>query len=340
MINHALIWKKTINLRQISYEDFISEFYNLSNTLYMEKIDGLLGALIYKENKKPFFQLTGGMMISDLPVLYEYATHLKRIGVKEAILIGELVAQKFNTILPFNQSMSVVKTAYRRSEYKDLVHHYLVDVVSLNGKKFDFKQAISFLSKEFGKVGLPHIRMPKISYGNIDKFRTLYNKTKDRPGFDGIVVRDLGGKNYKVKFTGTIDLVIIGAGGVGLPAWQKNQISYLLTSFIDKDGLFRTSSKIGTGFEQKERISFFDYIKNSSLYEKDGNFFVKPKVVVEMKFFRHRITPTLTYRFTKGKYEVVGNRRSVMFSHPSFERLRPDKKANKYDCRLEQMPDF
>jgi len=340
MRNYALEWKKRINLKQLAYDDFVSKFFNIPNTFFLEKVDGLLGILIYREGKKPFFQLSGGSLISDLPVLYEYEIHFKRLKIKEAILAGELVAQKFNTVLPFNQTQSIVRTAYRKLEYRDLVHHYPVDVYSLNGKEFNFKQAINFVSKNFGRIGLPRVHIPRIVYGNIDSFRKLYTEVEDKPGFDGVIARDIRGRNYKVKFTGTVDLVIIGAGHTDMKAWKKNQVSYLLTSFIDSEGLFRTSSKVGTGFTLKERMALFNYIKDSTIYKKDGEFFVKPKLVVEVKFFRRRMTSTTTYKFAKGRYDLVGNKKSVTLSHPGFERIRTDKKPDRYSCRLEQIPDW
>lgn len=340
MKNYALEWKKNVNLRNLSYEDFVSKFHNISNIFYLEKIDGMLGALIYREGRKPFFQLSSGRVISDLPVLYEYGIYLKKLKIKEAILIGELVAQKFATVLPFNQTSSIVRTAYKRPEYKDLVHHYLVDVYSLNKKKLAFKQTFNFISKNFGKIGFPHIHTPKIAYGGMDAFRKLYESTKNKPGFDGVVARDIDGNNYRVKFTGTVDLAVIGGGNIDMKAWEKKQIPYLLTAFIDKDKLFRTSSKVGTGFTTKQRETWFRFVNENKIYEKDGDFFVKPGAIVQVKYFRYRITPTITYKFVKGKYETIGNKESVTLSHPTFERMRYDKKANKYDVRLEQIPSW
>jgi len=339
MENYALTWKKKVNFKELPYDDFISKFYDMSSTYSLEKIDGILGVLVYREGKKPFFQLTGGGLISDIPVLYEHETWLKKLGIKSIVLVGELVGQKFRTILPFNQTESIVKTSYL-PQHQDLVHHYLCDVYSINGKKVDFKEAVSFIAKNYGKIGLSHVHVPRIVYGNITALRKLFAEVKDKQGVDGVVVRDLKGRNFKLKYTGTADLVIIGAGNIGMPAWPKNQISYLLSSFIDEKGIFRSSSKIGTGFTDKERSDFFKYVKNNQLYEEGGDIFVKPELIVQMKYYRFRITPTKTYKFVKGKYIYIGNRMSVTFSHPSFERLRPDKKPVPYDVRLEQIPDW
>ena len=119
-----------------------------------------------------------------------------------------------------------------------------------------------------------------------------------------------------------------------------NTCSSAYTAFIDKNGLFRSSSKIGTGFTKPQRIKLFKYVKENSLYKENGEHFLKPQMVVECKYFRYRITDTPTYKFENGIYKQVGNNRSITFSHPSFERIRGDKKATKYDTRLEQIPEF
>ena len=339
MKNYADLWKKHVNFKEVSYDDFVTKYYGMSNTYLIEKIDGMLGALICQEGKTPVFQFSGGGVMSDAPVLYEQASWLKKLGIKDIILIGELVAQKFRTILPFNQTSSIVKTAYL-PQHQDLVHHYVYDVYSIGNKRLNFKEAITFIAKNYGKIGLPHVHVPKIVYGDMKAFRRLFAEVKDKSGIEGVVVRDLKGRNIKVKETGTVDLAIIGAGNVGMPAWPKKHISYLMSSFIDKDGNFRSSSKIGTGFTHKERADFFKYIMSNKLYEEKGDFLVSPKIVVQMKYYRVRITPTPTYKFVKGRYVFIGNRMSVTFSNPTFERLRPDKKPVPYDVRLEQIPDW
>ena len=299
----------------------------------------MLGALIYKENEYSFLQTTSGGSITDIPVITEYEILFKKLGIKSAILIGELVARKGGRILPFNMTQSIVKKHYL-PQNKDLIFHYAVDVNDINKKTYGYKQALSFLFKHIGKVGLPHIKMPKTIVGGLTEFRNLYNEIKDDPGFDGVVARGVGGKNYKIKFVDTADVVIIGAGNENMKSWPRGQVSYLLTSFIDKNGIYRSSSKIGTGFTQPVRKTYFNYIKKNALYSEKGEIFVKPKLVVEVKYFRYRITNTPSYRFINGRYDQVGNDLSITFSHPTFERPRTDKRANKDDVRLEQIPEF
>lgn len=337
MHNFATEWKKNVNFIQISYDDFVTKFSDIPLVYILEKIDGHLGMLIYK-NGDMFFQSTGKIKTKDIPVLTEYENAFKSIGIKSCVLAGELVAIKNNTILPFNEISSIVKKSYIEAN-KPLIHHYLYDIVEINGKKLKFKEAVSFIQRYFGKKGI-RIHVPKIVHGTLSHMRDLFSSVKDIPGIEGVVVRDLNGKNYKVKISDTVDIAIIGAGKEGLPAWNKNQVSYLLTSFMDKNGLFRTSSKIGTGFTHKQRSYLYDYITKSSIFEKDGELFVQPKLVVEAKYFRSRITKTKTYKITKNKVQEIDNLKSITFSHFSFERLRKDKKVNELDVRLEQIPEW
>ena len=338
MINYALEWKKSLKLHQHSYEDFVTDYPALKNGIYMEKIDGMLGALIHGKDGT-FFQTTTGNVIQDIPVLFEYQNFFKQNKIKEAIIPGELAARKNGTVLPFNETQSIVKKSYVPAN-KDLIHHYPVDIVSLNGKKMNFKQALPFIIKSSGKT--QHIVLPEISMGDIELFRKLYNDVKKKPGFDGVIARDVGGKNHKIKFTSTADLVIIGAGKEGMPAWGKGQVSYLMTAFIDKNGLFRTSSKVGTGFTQMKRAALYKMASDLTLYKSNGDLYVKPMLVIEVKFFRYRMTPTMTYKFNSNtnRYEVAGEMKSITFSNSTFERIRQDKKPNRYDTRLEQLPEW
>jgi ATP-dependent DNA ligase len=297
-----------------------------------------LGMLNYNEGFPVFFQTTTGKEISDIPCAYEYEVLFKKLNIKNALIAGELVARIGGKIPPFNETQSIVKMNYVESN-KDLIYHYPYDIYSLNGRRFPFAETMGFLHKYIGSVGLQHVNLTKYAYGGPDAFRDLFNEVKGKSGFDGIVVRK-GNKNYKVKFTDTVDLAVIGGGHEDMKAWSKGEISYLLTAFVDKDGLYRTSSKVGTGYTRDQRIKLFKYINENTLYKEKGEFFVKPKVVAEVKYFRSRVTPTPTLKFVNNRYEASGTNTSVTLSMPSFVRLRDDKIVNKYDTRLEQIPEF
>jgi ATP-dependent DNA ligase len=339
MKNYAAIWKKESDFIQMPYEDFVTEFPNPPNLFMLEKLDGMLGAFIYNEGKKSFFQTTRGHEIYDVPVINEYEILLRQRGVRNAIITGELVAKVRGKILPFNETMSIVKTSYR-PQNKDLIHHYPFDIYEIDDTKPNFQKAIQLLSRFVKKSGLPHIHLPAMGVGDLRIFRFFYRRTKEKDGFDGVVIRGLKGKNYKVKFTNTADVLVIGAGKEGLPAWGRNQVSYLMTGFIDRDGNVRVGSKVGTGFSSADRSSFYQFVQKNKWYEEEGLIYIRPQLIIEVKYFRYRITEMPILSIGRDKYIQFGKRHSVTFSHPSFERKREDKKPNKVDTRLEQFPDW
>ena len=334
MKNYALEWKKKSRFVQVPYEDFIVEQRSVKGT-FIEKVDGMLGSLVY-DGTDAFFQTTTGKEMRDLPVISEYLAVFKKFKVRNAIIMGELVAKKNGTILPFNATQSVVKTSYKDS-HKNLVYHYPFDIVEWNGQKVNFNQANDFIRKNF--TGLQYVCLPKMLSGNARVFRKMYMDLKNTVGFDGIIVRTDDGKIYKVKFTDTADVVVMGAGAEGLPAWNKKQVSYLRTAFIDSKGILRSSSKIGSGFTASRRSQLYRYIQENKWYQKNGEIFVRPKLIVEIKFFRYRITPTPAYKMGE-EYQMIGNMKSITFSHPTFVRIRSDKSPNRFDTRLQQIPEF
>lgn len=334
MSNYSDQWKKDAKFRQVSYDEFVT--IPFSKGTFMQKVDGMLGTFVFSQNNKSFFQTTTGKEIADIPVIIEYEKLLTKMGVSEAKIPGELTAEKNGKILPLNEIQSIVKRS-REEQNKDLIHHYPVDVISLNNSKVSFSQALRFISKSFKSQ--KHITLPKIVSGDLNDFRKLFSETM-QPGFDGVIAREIAGKNYKIKYVNTVDLVIIGAGNLTYPAWLKKQISYLLTAFIDKDGNYRSSSKVGTGFTEKQRADFYDYITKNTLYMNRNEFFIKPEKIIEIKYFRTRITDTPIYMYAGKQYMNLGMKKSVTFSHPSFVRMRPDKVPNKLNARLEQIPDF
>ena len=334
MRNFALDWKNEVNFNQVTYEDFVTLFDDIKNVMFLEKLDGMLGMLIY--NKKDiFFQTTTGREIRDLPVLSEYKSMLSNLDVNEAMIAGELVGQKNGVIFTFPMTQSVVKTWYAEKS-KDLIHHYPYDLYSLNGKKPGFKEGFNFLARS--SKALSHIRIPAALNGDMTTFRMFFLNTEKKQGTDGVVARNIKDRNYKIKFFNTVDLVIIGGGEKTMKAWSKNQIPYLITAFIDKDGNFRETSKVGTGFTFPEREMFFKYITKNEISVRDGEILVKPTLVIEVKFFRSFQPNGRVYSFNNGKYEFIHNDKTITFSNPSFMRLRPDKRANKIDVRMEQLP--
>ena len=342
MKNFALEWKDYIKLKEIPYKDFASTLFSHGRAYCLEKVDGMLGALVYIRNQEIYFQTTTGGIISDIPVLQEYKLYIDKLnGIDHLVLIGELVAMKNLMILPFNEIMSIVKTPHI-SNHASLINHFLFDVLYINDKRItNYHAAVLFLHSYFDDRRLERVHIPKYKYGDLEDFQVLYNDVLKKDGYDGIVVRELNGKNYKVKPQQTFDLAVIGAGNTEMPAWKKEQVSFLITAFVDKDGMFRVSSKIGTGFTSKVRSELYQYVLKNRISESNkGNFLIKPELVIEVQCLRYQFKEMPCFKYDGIKFIDFDNKLSCTLSIPKFIRIREDKKVGSIETGLAQIPGF
>jgi len=342
MNNIASEWKKITNFKELPYEEFIRVFSNIHDSYYEEKIDGMLGAMVYDEEIKPYFITTTGIKIDNLPVLDEYENILNLLGIKSCVLIGELVGISNGKVLRFNESMSVIKTS-RLEKNKKLIHHFLYDVFYLNGKRNTyFSFSYKFFKENFWNKKFDFIHFPKIEKNGLDKFEKLYKESIDKNYIDGIVVRTHKG-NYKVKPFRSVDCVLIGVGRENMISWNRNQIAFVIPAFMIGKNEFVLTSNVGSGFTHNERISFFNYYKQKNLGEiknRNGGFFIHPNIIIEIQYRDFHIQNQDSYIFEKGKFIYKGKKKSVSLIMPTFLRIRNDKIVDEYDLRLSQIPDI
>lgn len=71
-----------------------------------------------------------------------------------------------------------------------------------------------------------------------------------------------------------------------------------------------------------------------------GNFFIKPELIIEVKFLRYHINNMDCYSYKNGIYNNIGKKESITLINPRFNRIRVDKKINDYDVRISQIPEL
>jgi len=337
-INYAAVWKNQLRLKELSYEDFVTEYHNISGAYYLAKMDGQLGAMIFR-NEDARILSVNNIEIKNVPVLDEYRSVLLRNNIKSAIIMGEVVAVKAGKILPFNRTESIVKTSYK-PQNAPLVHHYAFDVIMINDKKVrSFPTAIGLIERFFrGRQGRIHV--PDWTKGGIKEFRKLWTNIQNRVGIEGILVRMPDGRAFKVKPHYTADLAVIGAGSTVMPAWKKGWISYLKTAWVDKDGIFLSSSNVGTGYTHAQRKFLFNEVQKTKVKDLGTEFLVPPERVIEVRYDRAHIKQMPTFQYVGGEYRQTSARSSITLVIPRFLRFRDDKSVNPIDCRPEQIPGY
>lgn len=135
-------------------------------------------------------------------------------------------------------------------------------------------------------------------------------------GCEGVVVKDLESpyragarefawmklkREYQTALTDTLDLIIVGAfHGRGRRAGRYG--AFLLACFDDNENLYRTVSKIGTGFTDKHLAEFPKLLRPSVLRKKhhmvdskmEANVWVEPKLVIEVGASEVTLSPIHT----------------------------------------------
>lgn len=346
MENYSSNWKTEVNFKQIDYNDFISEFKE-SLFYFSKKVDGRLGCLVFnRKTNECFFLSTNNIKIENIPVLEEYKNILSKENyIESCVIVGELSAVKNNKILNFSETESILKT-HKYSKNRDLIHHFVYDIYFLNDKKISFLNSLKLLKIIFSdEKSLSQIHILDQFKGDYKILQKMWTKYVNKePGIEGIVARFQSGKAFKIKPSLSFDLAVIGVGNKKMKAWGKNQISYLITAFLDKSGNFRRSSNVGTGFSNRERDYFFQYAEKNKILElENGEILIKPKQIIEATFqnFNIKEMPYIIFKEKNNSFEISPIKKySVTMRFPSFLRIRTDKKIDLLDIGLRQIPEF
>lgn len=327
------IWLDEINLYSIDYKDFPIEKQN--NYYFLEKLNGELDAVIYKRDLACYIITRNDVIRKDLYVLDEYKKILdKHKGIDEIIIMGEGIAVKEGKILPFNQSQSILKTAYKNKENNSMYYHYPFDIFSINNKRGEsWSHHIKILNMMF--KGAERIHPVKYIKGDISK---AWNIFPEETGVEGLVARN--GKNYKIKKSFTFDMVIIAVGAEEMISWNRNEIGYIKVAFMNKDENFIITSKVGTGLSKELRSSLYKWASENEVERKNKEIWVKPSKIVEIKWRDIYIKDMPILKYTLNGYIEVGKQKSCTLFQPSLVKFREDKKVRYQDLRIEQIPGY
>lgn len=287
--------------------------------------------------------------LENITVHYPDAINLvkRHVKAKEAILDGEAVAinEETGEYLPFQEIM------HRRRKYgiEEAMRQYpislnLFDILYLEGKDLTQKPYIErrkILEEVTEKTERITV-VPAITTADPAKIEEFMQQAI-LDGCEGIVAKDLKStyragarefawiklkREYKSELQDTIDLVIVGAFyGKGKRAGKYG--TFLLAAYDKAEDVFKTVTKIGTGFTDEDLLRFPEILQPYIIPKKharvdskiEADVWFTPKVVIEVIASEVTLSPVHTCAMN-----VIKKGAGLALRFPKYTgRLRDDK---------------
>ncbi|MEM2856114.1 MAG: ATP-dependent DNA ligase [Candidatus Nitrosocaldaceae archaeon] len=274
---------------------------------------------------------------------------IKGLGIDNIILEAEIVAIDQNTgeYLPFQDLM------HRRRKYniEEAMREYpislnIFDILYYNKECLDMsykdrRALLESLIRESNNI----IRLvPMIITSDAEKIEE-YMEQSIADGCEGLMIKNLESsyragareyawmklkREYRSELADSLDLVIIGAyHGKGR---RTGKYGAFLLAVYDKDNdMFRSISKIGTGFTDEHLDTFYSILESYKLKKKDArvdskldaDVWFEPKIVIEVIASEITLSPLHT-----ASMDIIRRGSGLALRFPKFTgKIRYDKNA-------------
>lgn len=190
-------WKKDQGIISLTLDELKKKVKG-QDVIIEQQVDGQSALLRYEDREQPQFVSLGGVLLSDLPVLYDIFKNLKAHGIKTATMVGELAGYDKGKIVSFNKTMSFIENP---SSDKTTVHWFPYQILDMDGEEFGegfetYMKNWPQLKKIFQGSKYVH---PVEEYRGVDNIDTAWKKLVEKDGNEGIVLRSSNNKIYKCK---------------------------------------------------------------------------------------------------------------------------------------------
>lgn len=333
-------WKENQGMVSLTLNELKKEVKG-QELFISEKIDGELEGMQFS-GKIAKFSSKDGRIRTDMPVLNEIESILKKQKVDNAIIFGELAkTSSRGKPVHFNDTMSAIRKPEAGEE--EHIEFFVFELYKLDGKEVsstyeNYKDSFKKLEKWFGRS--KYIFPVEHKVGKISILKSTWNKYVEKEKNEGIVVRSADGKIYKCKPVFTFDLGVIAIEeGRGK---NKGRMGALILGFYDGDVFYKVIN-LGVGFSDKDREDWWKLAKRHQVKKEKNFIWVDPfkmNKVIETKYERLNYRLVDTYKFEKDEWQKVDSKFAATISKPNFVRERTDKDVSKNDLRLAQIPDF
>ena len=317
------------------------------------KIDGEFTVLVARDGEC-FSVNPGGTVRIGLPWHTEAAAVLKKAGIKDAMIAGELYVHNTER-RPRVHDVSTI--ARQPQSKKDLarLRFAVFDIISVDGEDSSENYGATFQQIEgiFGGGELVHAVETELA-NDINDIEKLFDKWVEGEDAEGLVVRSDSAGLFKVKPRHTLDAVVVGFTESADD--RAGMMHDLLLAVARPDGTLQILCRVGGGFSEDERRKMLsdlqDMVVNSEYAEVNSDYvayqMVRPEWVIEISCLDLISKTTrsgdinrmvLNYDNDANEYKVVRRLPLATVISPQFIRRREDKKAHPGDISFTQVTD-
>jgi len=310
------------------------------------KIDGHLQVLFFKDGDAVLLNSNGIDKAGRLHCLDVAAECLKKAGVKDAIVAGELYMPREGG----RPRCADVTSALADSGKRDQLCLAPFDIVSLDGKSFEgvpYQETYKALSGIFKADAVCPVQMMHAS--SLDEVQAIYDEWVECDGAEGLVIHSESNIVAKVKPRHSIDAAIVGytTGEMG--------VRDLMLAVRREDGLFQVFA-VGSGaLSDVDRATLAGRLQRMNvesqyvLTDSRGIAYqmVRPEIVWEVSVIElvargndDRVRMNALVRFENGQWLHEGMTPGVSAFGLSFVRERSDKTPSETDIRISQLTDL
>ncbi len=319
------------------------------------KIDGEFSALIF-DGSEAILVNPGGTVRVGLPMLDEAATLLKKAGIKNAFVAGELHVRHSDGQRARVHDVSRIARKPSSSDEMAQLCFAAFDLLELDGEEISSDYATTWKRITTLLSGGDRIApVETITASGSKGVLNAFEKWAGEEGGEGVVARSDESGWFKVKPRHTIDVAVLGfAEGTDDRAGMLHD---LLLGIARPDGTWQVLGRVGGGFSEDERRAFLSDLRDiatpSEYAEVNSDRvayeMVKPEWVIEISCLDF-ITQTtrgasidrmvLQWDATASTWRTTRRLPLCSIISPQFVRRREDKTPNTQDCRIAQLADL
>ena len=310
------------------------------------KIDGHLQILFYQDGEAVLLNSNGIDKTGRLHCLDVAENCLKKAGIKDAVIAGELYMPREGG----RPRCADVTSALADAERRDQLCLAPFDIVSLDGKSFEgvpYQETHKALSDLFQIDTVHPVQMMRAS--SLEEVQAIYDEWVEGDGAEGLVIHSDSSIVAKVKPRHSIDAAIVGytTGDQG--------VRDLMLAVRREDGLFQVFA-VGSGSlsdadraSLAERLHPMDVDSQYVLTDSRGIAYqmVRPEIVWEVSIIElvargndDKVRMNALVRYENGQWLHEGMTPGVSAFGLNFIRERTDKTPSENDIRISQLIDL